>query len=230
MKRIFLLFALVAAAPIYARVIPAVETAAAIPDAPIVDSGGNDTSLRSLLAGMGGGPVVILPIYTRCAASCPFQTQKLKQVWTGQNGGAPLRVILFSFDPQETTESIARYREREGAPESWAVVRGSADAARRFFDFFHYTVIDEQGQLIHPDQVFLLDPSLQWRFTVDGLNWTPREMGQALDQVRSPGVAVWMRTHPDLLAWVGFLCLLFGVAILGVWLVRQKSTSPPLSA
>jgi len=222
MKRTLLLFAFFAAASLHARVIPALETAAPIPDVQVIDEAGNNTSLGSLLAAMGGGPVVVLPVYTRCAASCPIQTQKLKQAWEGLSPGASLRILVFSFDPQETTETISQYRKLEGVPESWKVVRASATATRSFFEFFHYRVMDEKGQLIHPDQIFLLDPSLRWRFTMAGLIWSPQEIGQALGQARSPGITLWIRTHPDALAWAGFLCLLVGITILGIWLVRSS--------
>jgi cytochrome oxidase Cu insertion factor (SCO1/SenC/PrrC family) len=222
MKRTFLLFAFLAAAPLSARVIPAIEAAAPVPDVQVLDEAGNSTSLRSLLAAMGGGPVVVLPIYTRCAVSCPLQTQKLKQALAGLNPGAPLRILVFSFDPEETAGTIRQYRELEGVPESWSVIRAREAAIRTFFDFFHYWVMDEKGQLVHPDRIFLLDPSLQWRFTVTGVNWSPQEIGQALGQARSPGIMLWMRTHPDALAWAGFLCVLVSTGLLWVRLIRYK--------
>ena len=222
LKRIILVFALLAVAPLYARVIPAIETAALIPDVQVLDEAGNETSLRTMLATMGSGPVVVMPIYTRCTASCPLQTQRLKQALAALNPAAPVRVLVFSFDPEETPGSISQYRTRESVPESWKIIRARLDAIRSFFGFFHYAVMNDKGEFIHPDQIFLLDPSLQWRFTVAGLNWSPQEIGQALGQARSLGIMTWVRTHPDALAWAGFSSVLFSIGLLGIWLVRYK--------
>ena len=219
-KRAVLLFAFLAA-PVQARIIPAIETAAPIPDAQVLDEAGNSTTIRSMLAAMGGGPVVLLPIYTRCAASCPLQTQKLKQALAGLNLG-PVRVLVFSFDPAETTATIEEYRKREAVPENWPMIRASESAVRSFFDFFHYSVLNEKGQLTHPDQIFLLDPSLKWRFTVAGLNWNPQEIGQALGQARSPGILMWIRTHPDAIAWAGLSVIVVGIGFLCIWLIGYK--------
>jgi cytochrome oxidase Cu insertion factor (SCO1/SenC/PrrC family) len=221
LKRILLVCIFLAATPLCASVTPALENAAPVPDAQVLDASGHDASLRSLLAAMGAGPVIVLPIYTRCTLSCPLQTQKLKQALAGPNAGS-VRVVAFSFDPEETEKTIQQYRTREGVPENWLVVRAPASAVSGFFDFFHYPVLDESGQLTHPDQMFLLDPSLHWRFTVDGLNWSATEVNQALGETRSPGAVLWLRTHPDALAWSGFLLILVGISLLGAWLAFYK--------
>jgi cytochrome oxidase Cu insertion factor (SCO1/SenC/PrrC family) len=230
MKRTFLLFALLAATPLSARVTPAIETAARVPDAHVIDEDGNGTSIHPLLAAMGGGPVVILPTYTHCVVSCPVQTHKLKQALAGLDPRSPLRVLVFSFDPEETTQTLREYKKREGLPKSWSVVRASEPEIREFFDFFHYWVMNEKGQLAHPDQIFLLDPSLQWRFTVAGLNWSPDEIGQALGQARSPGLMLWMRTHPNELACAGFLIFLGSIGSLWFQLIRHRTPNRSISS
>jgi cytochrome oxidase Cu insertion factor (SCO1/SenC/PrrC family) len=177
---------------------------------------------------MGSGSVVLLPIYTRCSASCPLQTQKLKRALSGL-GSAPVRVLVFSFDPAETVATIAEYRKRENIPANWRVIRADQSAVRGFFDFFHYSVFNEKGEMIHPDQIFLLDPSLRWQFTMAGLNWSPQELDEALEETRSPGIVMWARTHPDTLAWTGLFSIAFGVGLLCVWLVRRRPASPSVT-
>jgi len=179
---------------------------------------------------MGSGPVVILPIYTRCAVSCPLQTQKIEQVWKDLNGGPSIRVLAFSFDPQETSASIADYRRREAVPESWVVARAKESDARTFFDFFQYSVMNDNGQLVHPDRIFLLDAASRWRFTVDGLNYNPEEIELALGELQSPGLRVWLQTNPDAVAWTGFLCILVSLCLLGIWRVGHKPPKRSIAA
>ena len=216
------------ATPAYARIIPAVDTAATIPDARVLDESGTRTTVRSILGTMGGGSVVLLPVYTRCSASCPLQTQKLKRALAGSDS-VSVRVLIFSFDPGETAATLDEYRKRENIPVNWRTIRSDAPAIRGFFDFFHYSVLNEKGEMIHPDQIFLMDPSLRWRFTMAGLNWNPQEFDEALGETSSPGIVLWARTHPDTLAWAGLFSILFGVGLLCVWLVRHKPANPTVA-
>ena len=228
--KIFFLLALLAAVPAAARIEPAAQSASPIPDVQVLDSANNSVSMRSLIAAMGSGPVVILPIYTRCAASCPVQTQKIKQVWNDVSGRYAIRVVAFSFDPEETAASIFDYRRREGVPDRWAVVRARPGDARAFFDFFQYSVMSDNGQFVHPDRIFLLDSSSQWRFTMDGLNYNAAEIEQALAQLQSPGLGVWLRTNPDAVAWTGFACILISLCILAIWRVGRKPSGQSVAA
>jgi cytochrome oxidase Cu insertion factor (SCO1/SenC/PrrC family) len=227
--RIVFLFVLLAAAPAHARIAPATQSTSPIPDVQVLDAAGNSVSIRSVIAAMGSGPVVILPIYTRCAASCPLQTQKIKQVWKDLNAGSSIRVLAFSFDPQETSASISDYRRREAVPDGWAVVRAKESDARTFFDFFQYSVMSDNGQLVHPDRIFLLDSAARWRFTMDGLNYNPEEIEQALAELQSPGLRVWLQTNPDAVAWTGFLCILVSLCMLAIWRIGHKPPKPSLA-
>lgn len=218
-KRAFLLLLFLATAPLYARVIPASDYSASIPDVTVLEDGVHAVQLRTLLAAAGTGPVVVLPIFTNCAASCPLQTRKLKQAIANLHSSGGLRIVVFSFDPSDTESTIEQYRKREGVPESWKVVTAREDDIRNFFQFFQYSVMDDKGQFIHPDQIFLLDPDLQWRFTITGLIWSPQELGQAIEETRSPGIHAWMVSHPDALGWTGFLGVLLGLGLLGAWFI-----------
>ena len=217
-----LVVALLFAASSRARTLPATNLGTTIPDVSVMKEGADPASLRSILAGMGNGPVVILPVYTRCRVSCPLQTQKLKEAIASLGFGGSLRVLVFSFDPAETSATVQEYRSRERVPDNWVVVTAQEGAVRKFFDFFQYAVMDDNGTLIHPDQIFVLDPSLRWRFTIVGVNWNSREVGQVIALVRSPGILRWISTHPDDLAWAGLWSIVLSVGLLGVWVVRTK--------
>ena len=227
--RIVFLIAILAPAPAVARIAPATQSSSPIPDVQVLDAVGNSVSIRSVIAAMGSGPIIILPIYTRCAASCPIQTQKIKQVWIDVNRKSAIRVLAFSFDPQETAASISDYRRREGVPDRWVVVRARQSDARTFFDFFQYSVMSDNGQFVHPDRIFLLDSSSQWRFTMEGLNYNPAEIEQALAQLQSPGLAVWIQANPSAVAWTGFLCILVSLCILAIWRIGHKPSKQSLA-
>ncbi len=45
----------------------------------------------------GRGPCIVLPVYTRCTMSVPVLARMLVQQTSQIGGGAPYRVLIFSF-------------------------------------------------------------------------------------------------------------------------------------
>ena len=102
-----------------------------------------------MLTQSGGGPVLPLPIFTRCAASCPVLTRKLETALGGMNPAEPYRVVVFSFDPFETSESLRLYRLQQNVPAAWRSCVRDEGEIRRFFGFFRYAVMNQDGKLVH---------------------------------------------------------------------------------
>jgi cytochrome oxidase Cu insertion factor (SCO1/SenC/PrrC family) len=218
--------ALLLAVPLGARVQSAVERGKAAPDIQVIDEAGNRGTIGSLVATMGAGPVLILPVYTQCTISCPIQTQKLKQ-GLAELTGRPVRVIVFSFDPQETSESVAQFRKLHGLPLEWKVVRASEAPTSGFFEFFHYAVMTESGQFVHPDRIFVLNGSLQWQASIEGLNWNPDELRQVVEEVSAAGPNLWLRNHVDAIAWIGFANIAGSIGLLFAFLAYSRRSNPP---
>lgn len=217
--------ALFAATPLDARVVPADEHGRAAPDVQVVDEAGNRIALNSLLAGIGTGPALILPVYTRCTISCPIQSQKLKQ-GLAELSLRPLRVILVSFDPQETSESLAQFRKVQALPSNWKLVRASEIAATKYFEFFHYPILTGSGKFVHPDRIFVLDAALRWQASIEGLNWSEDELRQVVGEADSPGPMLWMRNHVNLVAWIGFANITVSIGFLLAFLAHSRKSHP----
>jgi SCO1/SenC len=237
----FFVLAVAVASSSGANTIPALQ-AAPIPDVQVLDEASQPASLRSLLgqSGLGqsrlgqsrlnpsrGGPVILLPIFTRCTASCPVLTRKLEAALSSMNPAVPYRVVVFSFDPLETSESLRLYRMHQNVPADWRMVRSNEIEIRRFFGFFRYSVMNQEGKLVHPNEVFLLDQDLNWRWTLMGDNWTEREVTSAIDMTRAPGFGGWMKANPERLAWIGFVALILSVSVAMGWMARRKEVRQP---
>ena len=178
-RSVFFTLALAAASSSHASTIPVAQSAP-IPDVQVLDEASRSASLRSMLTQSGGGPVILLPIFTRCAASCPVLTRKLETALGGINPAEPYRVVVFSFDPLETSESLRLYRLQQNVPADWKIVRSNEGEIRRFFGFFRYAVMNQDGKLVHPNEVFLLDQDLRWRWTLVGEDWSSTELASAI--------------------------------------------------
>lgn len=225
-QSVFFTLALAAASSSRASTIPASESAP-IPDVQVLDEASRSASLRSMLTQSGGGPVILLPIFTRCAASCPVLTRKLETALGGLNPAEPYRAVVFSFDPLETSESLRLYRLQQNVPADWKIVRSNEGEIRRFFGFFRYAVMNQDGKLVHPNEVFLLDQDLRWRWTLVGEDWSGTELASAIKLTRSPGFVGRMKANPERLAWMGFVTFILSVSVATVWMVFRKEPGCP---
>lgn len=129
----------------------------------------------------GARPTLLLPIFTRCAASCPIMTHALKKAATGTG----FQVVLFSFDPGDTAKDLQNFRERESLPADWILVRAaSASAARSFLDQFDYNVMNAGGGFIHPNEIFVLSPRMRWSGLFAGEEIDPQTLRAAFDRAQ----------------------------------------------
>jgi len=215
-----LMLAFAAASSLRATTIPALQPSP-IPDVQVLNEASRPASLRAMLKQSGSGPVILLPIFTRCTASCPVLTRKLEIALSRANSDQPYRVVVFSFDPLETGESLRLYRMHQQVPAEWKIVRSTEAEIRRFFEFFRYSVMNQEGGLVHPNEVFFLDQNLNWRWTLVGEDWTGREVVSAINLTHAPGLAGWLRANPERLAWIGFAALILGVAVPIGWVTRH---------
>ena len=211
---------------------PAPRDRGSVPDAAVWDEGDHKISLRSKLKGLGPDPVILLPLYTRCTGSCPVLTRKLQSELARLNSKASYHVVLFSFDPAETSESLKLFRERERLPGEWLMVRGDELEIRRFFDFFHYSVMKENGALIHPSEIFLLtiDASagneLRWRASLVGVDWSARDLEKELKEIQSPSLMGRIEMNPETIAKTALAGLIASLGFLIAWITFRKASRP----
>src|SRR5579863_7375943 len=229
-QRVFVSLILVLAATSASFAVTPARAVAQIPDVQVLDDTSQSASLSFILNKMGNGPVIVLPIFTRCSASCPVLTRKLADALQETKSGNPDRIVLFSFDPLETSESVRLYRVREHVPADWKIVRSNEAEIRRFVDFFHYSVMNQDGALLHPNEIFILDQSLNWRWTLVGEDWSSKDLATALELTRAPGLYGWMKSNPQAIAWIGFAAMILSLGIAMVWMILRKPATPPLAA
>jgi cytochrome oxidase Cu insertion factor (SCO1/SenC/PrrC family) len=205
-------------------VTPAGINAGKIPDITVWDEANVQHSLWDELRAAGTGPVIVLPVYTRCTMSCPVLARMLVQQTSQIGGGTPYRVLIFSFDPGDDAQALRQFRAQKNLPPAWILVRSDAADIRRFCDFFHYTVLTEGPVMIHTNQMFLLDHNLQWRATFIDQSWNAADLRAWMSRVESPGVFGWLAMNPEVLVFIGFGGLLLSLMlILGILILRSRS-------
>lgn len=193
-----------------------------MPNVVVWNEAGQRVALADELKKSGDGPVIVLPIYTRCGASCPILTKKLEKE-SAEISGIAYRVLVFSFDPTETTESLRRFREEEGVPARWVMVRAEESQIRKFFDLFRYQVMTEGAVLTHPNELFLFDRDLNWRLTLAGEDWNAARLQKSIGWMESPGIAAWAAMNPAKVAVLGVVGLFGSFVLLLGWLIFRRA-------
>lgn len=126
-------------------------------DVDLRDSGG---AFR--LADLRGRPVVINPVYTSCAHTCPLITRALADAVGAARaalGPGRFTVLTVGFDvPTDTAARMAAYGRDHGiADPDWRFAAGDAPAIAALLDDIGLTVRPSAGGFDHVAQVTLLD-------------------------------------------------------------------------
>jgi protein SCO1/2 len=151
------------------------------PTPPFVDQTGRAFTLKDL----GGGPIVMAFIYTRCrdARECPLTSAKFKQL-QDRFAGTATHLVLVTLDPAyDTPPVLARYARTFGAdPARWRFATGNPDTVLDFAAQFDVTAFpDERVGLIHPERTVILDGYGSIRELIDESSWSPDEIVDATE-------------------------------------------------
>jgi cytochrome oxidase Cu insertion factor (SCO1/SenC/PrrC family) len=173
-----------------------------------------------------GAPALLLPIFTRCSGSCPVTAVLLKEALASAH--THFRVVVISFDAQDTAEDMKSFRQRLGLPSTWLLVRSADDAASRTFldDLDFHLRISERG-FDHPNETFVLSSRGVWAATFVGASFPEAELETALKRAIAaddPAVAqklgAWL-IRPE--AWISLACAGVGASCLVLLLFGRSS-------
>jgi cytochrome oxidase Cu insertion factor (SCO1/SenC/PrrC family) len=231
MRGLFLLLLISLSTSVRASsVVPADSNAGQVPNVTVWDESNHQDMLWNKIQAAGMGPVIVLPVYTRCTMSCPVLAHMLVQQTSQLNGGGPYRVVIFSFDPSDDATALRQFREQKNIPASWLLLRSNASGVRRFCDFFHYSVLTEGPVMIHTNQIFLLNHDLRWRASFIDERWSVTDLQIWLKRVETPGILGWLAMNPQMLMLAGFGFMLLSISIIFVVLLKRPRREAALPA
>ena len=220
-----LLFLILTPSLLKADWLPALKPGLVPPSALVLNEQDQPEDLRQILS--GAHPVLLLPVFTKCLASCPVTIHALKKALRQKSLHAPFRVVIFDFDAGDTADDLKRFRQQEELPAQWVLVRsGTEVAARRFFDPLDYHFMQAEGGFDHPNETFVFSAQRKWSGLFVGDQFSAPALEVAFQQalaadhptfgtrlaaaVKQPGSWV-------LLGAAGFL---LGLAVIAVIFVR----------
>ena len=190
----------------------------------LIVSGEQDArhDLRSIAA---GAPTLLLPIFTRCTGTCPMTAALLKRAL--EKAQAPFRVIVFSFDEEDTARDLREFRERFALPPAWLVVRsGDAAATRAFLDGLDFHFMKSGGGFDHPNETFAFSPKGAWAATFTGVAFPAAELETAWRRAKAADdpsairrAGAWL-IRPE--AWILLACTGLAVSLAALMFVRTN--------
>lgn len=143
-------------------------------------------------------PAIVALVYYRCPVVCSVVMEKLAQCLgkLDLTLGKDFKVLMFSFNPLETTEEASKLRSyylagypREMLPEwsrAWEFHTGEAASAKTLADAlgFRYRMLDN-GEYSHPVAFFVVTPDGRVSRYIYGFDYPPRDVKLALNEAAS---------------------------------------------
>lgn len=126
----------------------------------------------------GSRPTLLVPVFARCAGTCPVTALALRDALAG--GGPAFRVIVLSFDPADTPRSLEAFRARLELPPSWTLARSmDGRPPREALDSLDFRYMRAPGGFEHPDEVFVLSAKGVWAATLTAGRFPPEDLRAA---------------------------------------------------
>lgn len=154
-------------------------------DLELIDELGRRVQLSQLL----DRPTLLAPVYFRCTNVCNALQSGLAQTLPRLNQSLKeqVRVISFSFDPEETpamarnSKKIYRAAVKDGFPmDNWVFLTGSPDAIAQLTDAIGYRYYQDGTEFVHPVAVAVLAKGGKIVRYLEGTRFLPTDLSLSL--------------------------------------------------
>ena len=136
-------------------------------------------------------PVVLVPAYYRCPMLCTLVLNGVVSALRALpfDAGREFQVVVFSFDPRETSalaaakkESLLAEYRRPGAAAGWHLLTGDEAAVRRLTETigFRYAFDPATNQFAHASGIVVVTPGGTISHYFYGVEYAPRDLRLAL--------------------------------------------------
>jgi cytochrome oxidase Cu insertion factor (SCO1/SenC/PrrC family) len=168
----------------------------------------DETGRLHRLSEFAGYPVILLPVYTRCRTACVTNVGQLKAALSETSADpTQFRVLVFSFDPTDTSAVLASYRASEKIPLGWSVGTASRKDIAALLESIGFQYGQAGREFTHPNMLVFLDNNLRIAKWIYGDKYSGRDVDSALRI--AAGASDWIGRHSDFL----YALLLFAASI-----------------
>ena len=115
------------------------------------------------LSEFAGHPFLLVPVFAKCTSSCPLIIETLEHN-LALSGLAldSYRVVLFSFDPNDTADDLKMLREMHNIPPAWIITRAERASTEALMSAMGVRAVTDPvtHQFAHPDLVLVIGENL----------------------------------------------------------------------
>ncbi len=144
-----------------------------------------DASEREIhLSDFKGKVLILHPMFTHCPGTCSLVASQLAAAISGLSGAQwkDLRIVSFSFDPEETPEALTKFEKLLHADASfWKVVRAKPAAIGQMLDALDFRTLQlSRSNYEHANLVFIMSGDRILRDYVYGSELTAERLSRSL--------------------------------------------------
>jgi protein SCO1 len=179
-----------------------------LPDAQFIDS--HEKNIR--ISDYKGKILILHPMFTHCQSTCPFIFSRLSAAMNALSTAErnDFEVLSFSFDPAETSESLAKFEKMF----HWKVVRADPGTVQQLLASLDYRTLQlNASNYEHPNLVFVIGKNGVLRDYIYGSDLTSNRLTAIL---RSSEGNAWnlseSKPYIYIVALIGLLISTFVVA------------------
>ena len=158
----------------------------------------DETGRSRELNEFSGYPLILLPIYTRCPGPCLQNVERLKNALASSvSDPRRFRVLLFSFDPTDSADTLAKYRAGHKIPLGWSVGTASQKNIDSLLEALGVQVGKTGNEFTHPNILVFVDSNLRIAKWIYGTDFSGADIDRALNI--AGGDSDWIGQHAQLL-------------------------------
>lgn len=180
----------------------------------------DDSGRSRLLSEFSGRPLLIVPMYTKCRASCSNLVSGVTQA-LAQSKVDPTSyiVLLFSFDSRDGSKDLREFRNKLKVPLAWKLGAAEASSSRALMDAIGFRYASAGGEFSHGNMVAVLDGDMKLAKSVYGTRFLAGQLDNAIGAAR--GGRDWGDWYK-----YAFPLFLFGFSLSGVYLFHLLKHRP----
>lgn len=113
-------------------------------------------------------------------------------------------------------------------PADWTLAHADEEATRALLQYLNYPVMSRGAVFIHPSEIFVLDNTLRWRWTLNAVDWTSKDLSRVIERSGSADFISRLEAQPQAIGWIAFALAISSFSlVLAFWsrhIARRERT------
>lgn len=161
--------------------------------------------------------IILHPMFTHCPSTCAFISSRISTAIKGLSNAERnnFEIVSFSFDPNETSENLAKFEKMFQIDRSvWKVVRADAAAVQKLLTALDYRTLQlGKSNYEHPNLIFIVGKDGILQDYIYGSDLTADRLAGILNSAEKNNSKMpALKLYLYVFALIGFLISTFFVA------------------